>query len=164
MDSLLFFPSRVESLRSAHLQFLTVIVLHPRSRCLMEGRQSCWWGCPTMPQRGDYLCKWSKAAISETSLLIERLVSACLYPQLWAFQRQVEGCVCFGVNSSTFTEKLSWYDLDIFLQSDTSGYWKCISISLNRRLLWYLDISWCKIGWPLHVYCQREKSGMFSAT
>lgn len=39
--SFVVLPSRVESLRSAHLPFLTVTVLHPRSRCRMEGRQSC---------------------------------------------------------------------------------------------------------------------------
>lgn len=106
MDSLFFFPSRVESLRSAHLPFLTVIVLHPHSRCPTEGHQSCWWGCPTMPQRGDYLWKWSKAAISETSLWTERLVSACLFPQLCSFQEQVQGCMCFHLKSVTFTTKL----------------------------------------------------------
>lgn len=111
MDPLLFFPSRVESLRSAHLQCLTVIVLHPRSRCRMEGRQNCWWGCHTMPQRGDYPWRWSKAAISETSLWTEHLVSSCLYPHLWSSQRQAKGCVCFHLNSVTCRIKmiLVWF-------------------------------------------------------
>lgn len=128
MDPLLFFPCRVESLRSAHLQCLTVIVLHPRSRCRMEGRQNCWWGCHTMPQRGDYPWRWSKAAISETSLWTEHLVSSCLHPQLWSSQRQAKGCVCFHLNSVTCKIKMILVWFRQFLPNDTSGFFKYFSI------------------------------------